>query len=71
MKIIDFLIEKDAFVNHALTNGDTPLHLAVLHGRVEVAESLIRAGADVNARNAEGKTPFDLATDEKSKFLHF
>lgn len=42
-------------------NGDTPLHVAALHGQLAVAQELIAAGADVNARNNYGAfTPGDL-----------
>lgn len=33
-------------------NGDTPLHVAALHAQYKVAEALIAAGADVNAKNS-------------------
>ncbi|MDQ6959498.1 MAG: ankyrin repeat domain-containing protein, partial [Mariprofundaceae bacterium] len=36
---------------------DTPLHDAVGEGKTEVAELLIRKGADVNAKNAGQETP--------------
>ena len=43
-------------------NGDTPLHLAALHGQLEVAQLLLEAGADVNAKNNYGPfTPDDLS----------
>lgn len=42
-------------------NGDTPLHLACLHGQLAAARVLIDAGADVNAKNNYGAfTPGDL-----------
>ena len=31
-------------------NGNTPLHLAALHGKTEVADFLIDEGAEVEAR---------------------
>lgn len=42
-------------------NGDTPLHVASLHGQVAVAQVLLDAGAEINARNNYGAfTPGDL-----------
>jgi len=42
-------------------NGDTPLHVAALHGQLAAGEALIAAGADVNAKNSYGAfTPGDL-----------
>ena len=31
--------------------GDTPLHVAAFHGKIEVAELLISKGATVNLKN--------------------
>lgn len=47
-------------------DGDTALHLAVLGGKDELAEKLIKAGARVNLKNKEGDTPIKLC--EYSKF---
>lgn len=44
-------------------NGDTPLHIACLHGQMAAAQVLIDAGADVNAKNNYGAfTPGDLGS---------
>jgi len=44
--------------------GNTPLHLAVLaEADKDIIDVLIEKGADRMARNASGKTPFDLAGD--------
>jgi uncharacterized protein len=44
-------------------NGDTPLHVACLHGQTAAAQLLIEAGADVNAKNSYGAfTPGDLGS---------
>ena len=41
----------------------TPLHFAAANGFGEVAKILVEAKADLNAKDTNGKTPFDLATD--------
>jgi hypothetical protein len=43
------------------TNGDTPLHSAVLWNQKEVVAWLLANKADVNARNNDGQTPLHLA----------
>lgn len=48
--------------------GWSPLHEACNHGWLEVAELLLRAGADVNARGLDDDTPLhDAAINGHSK----
>ncbi len=50
-------------VNDRDSNGDTPLHVAALHNQFAVAQALLEAGADVNAKNGYGAfTPEDLGS---------
>lgn len=60
-KVAALLQSDPKLVNDRDKNGDTPLHVAALHGQVAVAQELLTAGADVNAKNSYGAfTPGDL-----------
>jgi ankyrin repeat protein len=48
-------------VNEVDRNGDTPLHAAIRLRRVQAFFQLVRAGADLNARNDQQQTPRELA----------
>jgi len=41
--------------------SNTPLHLAVQNGNIEIVKTLLANGCDLNACNADGLTPLDLA----------
>ena len=70
-----FLIREGASVNVAASNGDTPLHLAMMRNgdlttdtyfyphrlSWELVEVLLNYGSDPYARNVDGQTPYDLA----------
>jgi ankyrin repeat protein len=62
VKKVTALLQSDPkLVGDRDNNGDTPLHVAALHGELAVAQVLLEAGADVNARNSYGAfTPGDL-----------
>jgi len=50
----------------ALDGCWTPLHGAAWEGHAEVAEILIKAGAYLNTKDEQGKTPHDIAIDSKN-----
>jgi len=49
--------------------GWTPLHIAAREGRLEVARLLLEGGADIKAKNDNGKTALDLAMNEAMRKL--
>lgn len=60
-KVQEILASDPKAVNAQDKNGDTPLHQAALHSQYKVAEALIAAGANVNAKNSyEPFKPEDL-----------
>src|SRR6185437_14659319 len=42
-------------------DGDTPLHIAAIYDRVDVAQSLLAKGAKINVEGHEGMTPLHYA----------
>ena len=44
-----------------MSNTNTPLHLAVQNGNIEIIKTLLASGSNLDARNADGLTPLDLA----------
>jgi ankyrin repeat protein len=51
-KVQDVLASDPKAIDSQDNAGDTPLHLAALHGQYKVAEALITAGANVNVKNS-------------------
>lgn len=67
------LIDAGAAMNHANARpadagngGFTPLHEAVTEGHMAIAAALLRAGANVDARDIQGRTPLALAAHRPS-----
>ena len=71
--MVKVLVKKGAQVNIPTEDGkaNTALHLVVVQGKkaLNTAEALIKAGADVNAKNAEGKLILKVAKTIKMKKL--
>lgn len=48
-------------------NGNTPLHVASIHGHEIIIRLLFRYNADVNRQNKENKTPREVAKNDEIK----
>ena len=48
-------------MNPANKNGNTPFHLAARKGYLNICELIMEHIEDLQPKNNEGKTPFDLA----------
>src|SRR3954470_8082928 len=55
------LIRQHVNINASQPDGMTPLHWATYHDDLDIAQMLIRVGANVKAANRYGVTPLSLA----------
>ena len=70
-KVIQLLIKSKADVNHCNTNGDTPLHYAVLLNEPtpHCILYLLQAKANINKKNSRNETPFwSLVKNELTRY---
>ena len=61
--------DKEAVMEAKSSNGNTPLHTAAICGSTSVAELLLKAGARANLKNGDGKTPLQLAVENKKPLV--
>jgi ankyrin repeat protein len=62
--LIDSLIKCGLEINAQNKLGQTPLHIAYKHGKLETSLLLIRYSADTNIRDNDGNIPSKLDTSE-------
>ncbi|CAJ1430170.1 unnamed protein product [Effrenium voratum] len=69
LEVVQVLLAWQSDVNSRDYDGETPLHLAVKLGDVELAGLLLQQGADANATNTQGCTPLDFAKKDEVRWL--
>ena len=55
------LVDAGADVDARDKDNETPLHIAFRNNRLDVAQFLLKSGADMVAMNNRGEIPFQLA----------
>ena len=68
MKVVELLLDLKADFNAKDNNQGTLLHRACLNADIQLIKLLLRKGADVYAKDADGKVPFDLC--KKEELIH-
>ena len=63
-EVVQFLLEKDAYIDAGTGMGGAPLHIAAYEGHSEIVKLLISQGANAEAKTAQGETVFDFANEE-------
>jgi len=58
---LERLLDEDVRLDARDQRGFGPLHLAALHGLLRASQVLLRAGADLNQRDALNRTPREVA----------
>ena len=66
MKIVKYLLNQGAYTNTQNYKLNSPLHYALTHKNFELADILIKHGADENLKNGEGLTAWQCLNYDNS-----
>ncbi|CAG0916306.1 unnamed protein product [Notodromas monacha] len=68
MPVLD-LVRASCLLEARNFEGDTPFHMAVHNGHLDVCSALIGYGSNINARDLRGNTPLHIAVKYPSLFM--
>ena len=60
-KSAEMLLKSGANVNEAMSNGETPLHVAARNGNKEIMQKLLQEGGDPQVVSNVGNSPLHIA----------
>ena len=63
---VKFLVQQGADVTAPDKHGRSPLHFAVMSGKLEIVEFLVERGAGINLQDDKGRTPLHIAAQLKN-----
>jgi hypothetical protein len=67
-RIVKYLLLQDANPNSQNNKLNSPLHYALIYQNFEIADFLIKYGANENIKNGEGLTPWQCLNYDKKKY---
>jgi len=65
--VVKLLLDNRANPFAVDASGNSGLHYAAGYGRKELVEYLLKVGTSVNQANAQGQTPFSVATQNRQE----
>ena len=63
-------LEDPRLYGKVIRSGLTPLHVAALHGAIDVVRALLKRGADPAAEDSKGNSPARLAGDSEELYYY-
>jgi ankyrin repeat protein len=69
LDIVNFLIERGAYVEATNEDGNTPLHVAAFLCRTEIVKTLLENGSMPTTKNKRGESPIDIVSGEWNQGL--
>ena len=65
--VVDILLRNEARPNDVDHHGATAMHYAAMNDDVGILELLYKADASLDVKTADGKSPYDVADDNRSR----